>query len=55
MPEGEGRKCLGHEREEESLLLNAELAAGAMSSIIRDSYLKKTDSMSVEEALASSL
>ena len=33
--EGEGRKCLRHERDEDSLLANAELAAGALSSIIQ--------------------
>ena len=53
--EGEERKHLGHERDEDSLLVNAKLAAGALSSIIRDSDLKKVDSTSVGEALASSL
>ena len=53
--EGEGRKHLSHERDEDSLLMNVELAAGALSSILRDSDLKKADSMSVGEALASSL
>ena len=41
--------------DEDSLLANAELTARALSSILRDSDLKKADSMSVEEALASSL
>ena len=53
--EGEGRKHLGHERDEDSLLANAELAIGTLSSILRDSDLKKVDSMSVKEALASLL
>ena len=53
--EGGGRKHLEHERDEDSLLTNAELAVGALSSILRDSDLKKADSMSVEEALALSL
>ena len=52
---GEGRKLLRHERGEDSFLANAELAAGALSSILRDSDLKKADSMSVEEAPAFSL
>ena len=50
--EGEGRKNLSHERAEDSLLENAELAAGALSSILQDSNLKKADSMSIEEAMA---
>ena len=37
---------------EDSLLSHAELAAGAVSSIIRDSDLRKVDVLSVEEALA---
>ena len=53
--EGEERKHLRHERDEDLFLANAELAVGALSSIIRDSNLKKADSMSVGEALASSL
>ena len=51
----EGRKRRVHEMEEDSFLLNAELAARAMSSILRDSDLKKANSMSVEKAMASSL
>ena len=38
-----------------SLLLNAELAAGAISSILKDSDLKRSGSLPVEEALALSL
>ena len=53
--EGKGRKHLRHERDEDSLLANAELFAEALSSILWDSYLRKADSMSVGEALASSL
>ena len=53
--EGEGRKHLGHARDEVSLLANSELATRALSSIIWDSDLKKADSMSVGEVLASSL
>ena len=36
---------------EDSLLSHAELAVGAVSSIIRDSNLMKVDALSVEEAL----
>ena len=39
----------------DSLLLNAELAAGAVSSILRDSNLKRSGALPVEEALALSL
>ena len=35
--------------------MNAELAIGALSSILQDFDLRKVDSMSVREALASSL
>ena len=38
-----------------SLLLNAELAAGAVSSILKDSDLKRSSAQPVEEALAISL
>ena len=37
---------------EDSLLSHAELAAGAVSSILRDSDLRRVDALSVEEALA---
>ena len=40
---------------EDSLLTNAELAAGAVSSILQDSDLKKVETLRVEEALALSL
>ena len=55
MPEDEERDRFGTEGDEDSLLTNSELAAGAVSSILRDSDLKKVDAMSVEEALALSL
>ena len=38
-----------------SLLLNIELAAGAVSSILKDYDLKRSSSLPVEEALALSL
>ena len=39
----------------DSLLLNAELAAGAVSSIFKDSDLKRSSVLPVDEALALSL
>ena len=39
----------------DSLLLNSELAAGAVSSIRKDSDLKRSGALPVEEALALSL
>ena len=39
----------------DSLLLNAELAAGAVSSILKDSDLKRSKALLVDEALALSL
>ena len=53
--EGEGRKHLGPERDENSLLASAELAVEAISSVLRDSDLKRADAMPVEEVLALSL
>ena len=41
MIEDEGWDCFGTEGEENSLLTNLELAAGAVSSILRDSDLKR--------------
>ena len=38
--------------DEDSLLSHAELAAGAVSSILRDSDLRKVDALPIEEALA---
>ena len=43
------------EEREGSLLTNAKLAVGAVSSILRDSDLKKVETMCIEEALALSL
>ena len=40
---------------EDSLLTNAELTAGVVSSILRDSDLKKVGTLRIEEALALSL
>ena len=39
----------------DSLLLNTELAAGAVSSILKDSDLKRSGSLPVDESLALSL
>ena len=39
----------------DSLFLNAELAAGAVSSILKDSDLERSKALSVDEALALSL
>ena len=39
----------------DSLLLNAELAAGAVSSILKESDLKRSTALPVDEALALSL
>ena len=50
--EGEERKHLGPERDEDSLLASAELAVRAVSSILQDFDLKRADAMSVEEALS---
>ena len=47
-----GSDRFGVEGGEDSLLTNAELATGAVSSILRDSDLKKVDALCVEEALA---
>ena len=47
-----GKDCFGIEGDEDSLLTNSKLAAEAISSIIRDSDLKRVDAMFVEEALA---
>ena len=50
-----GRECLKADGDEDSLLSNAELAVGVISSILRDSDLKRSDALPVEEALALSL
>ena len=49
------RERLGVDGDDDSLLSNAELAAGAISSILKDSDLKRSDALTVEEALALSL
>ena len=50
-----GRERLEADGDEDSLLSNAELAVGAISSILRDSDLKRSDALPIEEALALSL
>ena len=50
-----GRKRLEADGDGDSLLSNAELAAGVISSILRDSDLKRSGALPVEEALALSL
>ena len=47
-----GNDRFGAEGGEDSLFTNAELAVGAVSSILRDSDLKKLDALCVKEALA---
>ena len=39
-------------RDEDSLLFHAELAAGAVSSILQDSDLRRVGALPIEEALA---
>ena len=50
-----GMKCVEADGDGDSLLFNAELAAGAISSILRDSDLKRSGALPIEEALALSL
>ena len=50
-----GRKHPEADGDGDSLLFNAELAAGAISSILKDSDLKRSGALPVEEALALSL
>ena len=50
-----GRKRYEADGDGDSLLSNAELAAGAVSSILRDSDLKRSVALPVEETLALSL
>ena len=54
-PEDEEMDCFGTKGDQDSLLTNSELAAGAVSSILQDSDLKRANAMSVDEALALSL
>ena len=55
IPEDLRRECLGVDGDEDSFLSNAELATGAISSIHRDSDLKRSDALPVEKTLALSL
>ena len=50
-----GRKRLEADGDEDSLLSNAELAADAISSILRDSDLKRSGALPVEEVSTLSL
>ena len=50
-----GRKRPEVDGDGDSLLSNAELATGTISSILRDSDLKRSGALPVEEALALSL
>ena len=50
-----GRKRSKADGDGDSLLFNAKLAAGVVSSILRDSDLKRSGALPVEEALALSL
>ena len=52
IPDDVGKGRFGAMGDDDSLLSHVELAAGAVSSILRDFDLKKVDSLSVEEALA---
>ena len=54
-PEDEGKGCFGTRGEEDSLLSNSELATGAISSILRDSDLRRADAMFFKDVLALSL
>ena len=55
MPEDMGRDRFRAAGNEDSLLTNAELVAGVVSSILWDSDLKKADALSIEKALTLSL
>ena len=50
-----GRKLPEADGDGDSLLFNAELSASVISSILRDSDLKRSGALPVEEALALSL
>ena len=54
-PKDEGRDFLETKGDEDSLFTDSKLVVGAVSSILRDSNLKRVDALSVEEALALSL
>ena len=51
MPNDVGRGRFGAVGDEESLLSHVEFAPRVVSSILRDSDLKKVDALSIEEAL----
>ena len=53
--EDEGKGCFGTKGEEDSLLSNSELATKVVSSILRDSDLRRANAMPVEDVLALSL
>ena len=55
MPDDVGRGHFGVVGDEDSLFSHVELAARVVSSILRDSDLKKVDALSIEEALALTL
>ena len=55
IPEDLGRERLRADGDEDSLLSNADLATGTISSVLRDSDLKRSDALPVEEALSLSL
>ena len=55
MPDDVGRGRFSAVGDKDSLLSHVELTAGVVSSILRDSDLKKVDALSVEEALALTL
>ena len=55
MSDDVGRGRFGAVGDEDSLLSHVELAVGVVSSILRDSDLKKVDALSIEEALAFTL
>ena len=50
-----GRKRPKDDGDGDSLLLNAKFAAGAISSVLKDSELKRSGALPIEEALALSL
>ena len=52
MQEDQGRGCFGTEGEEDSLLANSKLAVGVVSSILRNSDLRRANAMYVEDVLA---
>ena len=51
-PKDIGRGRFGVEEDEDSMLSHGKLAVGAVSSILRDSDLKKVDALFIVEALA---